>query len=153
MCNCHSLLRAVKKLTSKVKQLGRERDLGIREREKRWEISHFSGVHRVTQYKTWVSYLGRWIQKTQTYTTGCLQYWGFLTLQHLNNFEVKRLLSRDLRRVSTPKNLFLSVAKSAHFIVSWNRHHIESHCWATWHSLNRHTGGRCTTDCAVVNQL
>ena len=41
----HSLLHAVKKSTSKVEQLWRERDLGIREREKRWEIRNFSGVN------------------------------------------------------------------------------------------------------------
>ena len=34
----HNLLNAVKKSTSEVETLGRERDLGIREREARWEI-------------------------------------------------------------------------------------------------------------------
>ena len=43
----HRVLHAIKKLTREVTTLGRERDLGISEREARWKISNFPGEHKV----------------------------------------------------------------------------------------------------------
>ena len=51
MHRLHNLLNAVTKTTREVTTLVREREReiypGIREREARWEIHHFSGVHKV----------------------------------------------------------------------------------------------------------
>ena len=57
----HSFLHAIAKWTSEVTKLVRERGcyLGIREREGRWEICHFSGVHRVLDVKPLAPYLSK----------------------------------------------------------------------------------------------